>query len=65
MERAIETPRNDVRPSGDETDLVTRPRANGDTAHTRTCLSCVKPFDSEGWHNRLCPQCRKRSGDIG
>lgn len=46
-------------------EFITRRRAAGDTANTRKCLSCEKPFDSEGWHNRLCPQCRKRSGDVG
>lgn len=46
-------------------ETVTRQRAQGDTAHTRHCLACDKPFESEGWHNRLCPQCRKRSGDAG
>lgn len=25
---------------------------------TRPCMSCQKPFDSEGIHNRLCATCR-------
>lgn len=25
----------------------------------RACLSCCKPFDSEGIHNRLCSYCRQ------
>ena len=24
----------------------------------RPCMSCRKPFLSEGWHNRLCPRCK-------
>ncbi len=27
----------------------------------RSCLSCGDKFMSEGWHNRLCLRCRKRS----
>lgn len=27
----------------------------------RACLSCGDKFISEGWHNRLCLRCRKRS----
>lgn len=27
----------------------------------RSCLSCGESFMSEGWHNRLCLRCRKRS----
>ena len=27
----------------------------------RSCLSCGEKFMSEGWHNRLCLRCRKRS----
>lgn len=27
----------------------------------RACLSCGEKFMSEGWHNRLCLRCRKRS----
>jgi deoxycytidylate deaminase len=29
----------------------------------RPCISCAKPFDSEGIHNRMCPTCRARSSD--
>jgi len=28
----------------------------------RKCLSCKKPFMSEGAHNRMCNQCRTNSG---
>ena len=46
----------------DEADLaVARARPNGDTARKRACLSCSEMFESEGWHHRLCPKCRKRS----
>lgn len=27
----------------------------------RQCLGCVATFDSEGPHNRMCPNCRARS----
>jgi hypothetical protein len=27
----------------------------------RTCMSCRKPFESEGSHNRMCDQCKRRS----
>lgn len=27
----------------------------------RKCMSCGEVFASEGWHNRLCLRCRKRS----
>ena len=26
---------------------------------TRSCMSCGRPFQSEGTHNRLCPTCKK------
>lgn len=29
----------------------------------RPCLSCDKPFWSEGIHNRLCPRCRGHEAD--
>jgi hypothetical protein len=34
-------------------------RPVNDNAGMRRCLACKEPFDSEGWHNRLCPKCRK------
>ena len=36
-------------------------RPSGDTEENRTCMACGQPFLSEGWHNRLCARCRKRS----
>jgi hypothetical protein len=27
----------------------------------RSCMTCGKVFESEGWHNRLCRRCAKRS----
>lgn len=31
---------------------------------TRSCLTCGRPFDSEGAHNRMCPQCRAHSSAL-
>lgn len=31
----------------------------------RPCISCSKPFESEGIHNRMCPYCRHRANDAG
>jgi Zn finger protein HypA/HybF involved in hydrogenase expression len=36
-------------------------RPEEDVACARRCMGCGGEFESEGWHNRLCPQCRKRS----
>ncbi len=36
-------------------------RASGDEPKERRCMSCGKSFASEGWHNRLCNPCQKRS----
>lgn len=44
---------------------VTLDRPSGDTARSRSCMACGQPFLSEGWHNRLCPRCRKRSEPDG
>lgn len=27
----------------------------------RTCMTCQKPFESEGTHNRRCNRCKSRS----
>lgn len=27
----------------------------------RPCITCTKPFDSEGPHNRMCPDCRNNA----
>jgi len=42
-----------------EKDVSWRDRA--DEAKFRQCLSCNGAFESEGWHNRLCPKCRKQT----
>ena len=36
-------------------------RAVTDRPSKRKCMSCHKPFDSQGWHNRLCNTCRSMS----
>ena len=36
-------------------------RPEQDVARLRRCLGCGGEFESEGWHNRLCQQCRKRT----
>ena len=36
-------------------------RPAGDTAKVRNCMACGEPFESEGWHNRMCRRCRKRT----
>ncbi|MEC7489618.1 MAG: hypothetical protein VYA17_08535 [Pseudomonadota bacterium] len=36
-------------------------RAASDIPTERACMSCSETFASEGWHNRLCLRCRKRS----
>lgn len=35
-----------------------------DKAQTRNCISCRKPFMSEGIHNRMCASCRKGAGSM-
>ena len=37
------------------------PRAVGDVPRKRRCLACGDTFYSEGWSNRMCKRCRKRS----
>lgn len=58
MDRVIDRKLNAT--TDESAEEIARPRAAGDTPHLRRCLACEKPFESEGWHNRLCPQCRKR-----
>lgn len=36
-------------------------RAPNNVPTDRKCMSCGEKFASEGWHNRLCLRCRKRS----
>ena len=40
-------------------------RAEGDVAAERACIACGEAFMSEGWHNRLCPKCRRKSDPFG
>lgn len=42
-------------------ELVMEHRAAHDLPTERNCMSCGEKFASEGWHNRLCLRCRKRS----
>ena len=51
----------DSRPTSDPADILKRPRPKGDVPAERPCMSCGEPFQSDGWHNRLCQRCRKRS----
>ncbi|MGYP000034114745 len=52
--------------SGDgELEQAGRARATGDAPSERTCMLCENKFESEGWHNRLCGSCRKRSAPLG
>jgi hypothetical protein len=60
MDKVIE---KQIQSQSSEAEEFARARASGDTPNMRSCLACDKPFESEGWHNRLCPPCRKRSGD--
>ncbi|HCP00158.1 MAG: hypothetical protein CL573_04050 [Alphaproteobacteria bacterium] len=48
-----------------ETEAYGRARAQGDEATERSCMVCGNKFESEGWHNRLCGSCRKRSVAAG
>jgi hypothetical protein len=42
-----------------------RPRATGDGPAERRCMTCGETFLSEGWHNRMCRRCAKRSQPLG
>jgi hypothetical protein len=46
-------------------EYVGRVRADGDAPSERPCMMCGTKFESEGWHNRLCGSCRKRSAPLG
>lgn len=37
-------------------------RSEERTMRKRPCMTCGVSFQSEGKHNRLCPQCRRRDG---
>lgn len=44
-----------------ENDELADYRAPHNVPSDRKCMSCGEVFHSEGWHNRLCLRCRKRS----
>ncbi|MEX2644531.1 MAG: hypothetical protein WD270_13830 [Acetobacterales bacterium] len=46
-------------------DGADRPRPSDDIARERSCMTCSRPFVSEGWHNRMCPRCRKLGDPMG
>ena len=54
---------SDVQADRTDSDDLTPPssRPVSDVATERKCMSCGDSFASEGWHNRLCLRCRKRS----
>ncbi len=49
--------------SASEEELRYRP--DGDVSMERDCMTCGRTFVSEGWHNRMCPRCRKRGDAVG
>ena len=36
-----------------------KPPVSAEGRKTRTCLSCQKPFDSDGIGNRICLRCKQ------
>lgn len=40
-------------------------RPAGDVPLRRPCMCCKNPFNSEGWHNRLCTDCKRPSRQPG
>jgi len=42
-----------------EPEVVGKPVCN--RSQERACMCCERTFISEGWHNRLCLECRKRT----
>ncbi|ANT39877.1 hypothetical protein RGUI_0806 [Rhodovulum sp. P5] len=40
---------------------IQRARERAARVRKRPCLCCGHVFDSEGAHNRLCPECRRKS----
>jgi len=52
-------------PVDEVADLAASRRASGDVAEDRKCMACGQLFFSDGWHNRLCGRCRKRSEPDG
>lgn len=53
------------RPDEEEAEEGLPQRARGNAPGERNCIACGTRFHSEGWHNRMCPQCRKRSAPFG
>lgn len=51
--------------ANEKLELTALPRPVGDRPEERNCMNCGTQFYSEGWHNRLCNQCRKRSEPVG
>ncbi len=41
--------------------LTVKPRRSKAACQERKCLTCGKPFASEGPHNRMCDSCRRKS----
>ncbi|CCQ72191.1 protein of unknown function [Magnetospira sp. QH-2] len=52
---------SDENPRSKPTRHDNRERSRADQPTKRQCLSCGKEFESEGWGNRLCSRCRKRT----
>ena len=51
--------------ANEQVEITALLRPERDRPAERSCMSCGAPFNSEGWHNRLCNQCRKRSEPVG
>jgi hypothetical protein len=49
----VTTPRPSVNKNSDS--------KNSPQASTRICLMCLRPFLSQGRHNRICPSCKNSS----
>ena len=45
-------------------DAMNREEALRRRRRKRACLSCGRPFLSEGNHNRMCDRCRRRSHEF-
>jgi len=60
-----ESPPSEGSPSDLHNDDPVRARARGDAPAERQCMTCGTTFFSEGWHNRLCRRCARRSAPPG
>jgi len=56
--------RRPSRKHDDDDEVSSLLRATGDVATRRNCIACGRTFDSEGWHNRMCPPCRRLSDPV-